>query len=212
MSRTITLTRRLVKGSALTAIEHDANLDSIETDLGDDLIFDLLASVAGAPVPPANAPTFEDFGPAHTPQRLERAFAVGDYVFIEPFHVNHDIKPGGRAWAHVHWSSNGVNTGLVRWELTIMRALGHNQANFVAPSVVLLEQAAAGTAWRHMIVEAPDLDPLIFSEPDELLLITLRRVAPSAGSNADNIFAVQVDFHYEMDRRGTPGKAPDFYT
>lgn len=211
MSRTIGLTRRLVKGSPLTATDHDANLDSIEADLGDDLIFDMLASVASAPVPNQNAPTIANFGPTHTPQRRERRFDVGDYVFIDPFHVNHDIKPGGRAWAHVHWSSNGVDTGLVAWELTIMRALGHNQANFEAPSVVTIEQAGAGSAWRHMIVEATDLQALALSEPDELIMVTLRRVAPSAGSNADQIFAIQVDFHYELDRRGTPNKAPNFY-
>ena len=211
MSRTIALTRRLVKGSSLTAAEHDDNLDKIESDVGSTLFADMLAPVGSASVPPSGAPAAANFGPAHTPQRREWSFDVGEYVFIQPFHVNHDIKPGGRAYLHVHWSTNGTNTGLVAWELTFMRALGHNQANFIAPVVVTLEQAAAGTAWRHMIVEATELDVLTLAEPDELISVTLRRVAPSAGSNADTVFGLMVDLHYEIDRRGTPNKSPDFY-
>jgi hypothetical protein len=209
--RTIGLTRRSVKGSPLTATEHDANLDAIEADAGDTLFADMLAPVGGASVPPSSAPKAENFGPAHTPRRREFAFAVGDYVFIQPFHVNHDIKPGGRAYLHVHWSTNGTNTGLVAWELTFLRALGHDQANFVAPVVVTLEQSAAGTAWRHMIVEATEADVITMFEPDELFIVTLRRAAPSSGSNSDTVFGLMVDLHYEMDRRGTPNKSPDFY-
>ena len=209
--RTIGLTRRSVKGTALTAAEHDANLDAIEGDVGDTLFADMLAPVGGATVPPSLAPAPANFGPAHTPQRREYRFDVGDYVFIQPFHINHDIKPGGKAYIHVHWSSDGTNTGLVAWELTIMRALGHDQANFGTPFVITLEQAAVGTAWRHMIVEAAEIDVITMSEPDELISVTLRRVAPSTGSNADEIFGLMVDLHYELDRRGTPNKAPNFY-
>ena len=181
-------------------------------DPGEVLFADMLAPVGSASVPPSSAPTTANFGPAHTPQRREWSFAVNEYVFIQPFHVNHDIKPNGRAYLHVHWSTNGTNTGLVAWQLTFMRALGHNQANFVAPAVVTLEQAGAGTAWRHMIVEAAEVDVLTLSEPDELIIVTLRRVAPSVGSNTDTVFGLMVDLHYELDRRGTPNKAPNFYT
>ena len=170
---------------------------------------DMLAAVGSASVPPSLAPTANNFGPAHTPQRKEFAFAVNDYVFMQHFHVNHDIVPNGEAYLHVHWSTDGVSTGLVQWECTVMRAKGHDQANFAAPTVTFIEQAAAGTAWRHMIAETDT--PLIMTEPDELIIVTLRRVAPSAGSNADLVFGLQVDLHYQADRNGTPQKAPDFY-
>lgn len=182
----------------------------VVTDIRTDPVWkDMLAPVGGAGVPNSSAPVAGDFGPAHVPQRREYSFAVGDYVFIQPFHTNHDIVPGGEAYLHVHWSTNGVSTGLVRWELTVMRAKGHDQANFGAPTVTLIEQAASGTAWRHMVSETDT--PLIMTEPDELIIVTLRRVAPSAGSNADAVFGLQVDLHYQADRNGTPQKAPDFY-
>lgn len=170
---------------------------------------DMLAPVGGATVPPSNAPAANNFGPAHTPQRRESSFGVGDYVFIQPFHVNHDIFPGAEAYLHVHWATNGVSTGLVRWEMTVMRALGHNQANFGAPTVTFIEEAAAGTAWRHMVTETDT--PMILVEPDELIVVTLRRVAPTTGSNADLVFGLQVDLHYQADRNATPQKAPNFF-
>lgn len=171
---------------------------------------DLTSAVSSARVPPANSPTSTAFGGSHTPQRLEYAFTVGDYIFLEPFHVNHDIL-NATAYAHVHWSTNGTNTGNVQWELTILRALGHDQANFGTTTVKTIEQAASGTAWRHMVAEVGDVDTITFTEPDELILVTLRRIAASSNECSDAVFGLTVDFHYYSDRDATPQKAPDFY-
>lgn len=210
--RTLNLIRRLVKGTALTAEDHDQNLTLIESDLVDTLYADMLAPIQNAGVPNNSASTLQPFGPASSPQRVERAFGIGDYVFMQPFHVNHDVKPNGKAYVHIHWSTNGTNPGPVAWQITLSRALGHNQANFSVPIQFTLEQNAAGSAWRHMIVEATENQMFTLAEPDELIQLTLQRVAPSAGSNSDTVFALMVDLHYEMDRRGTPSKSPDFYT
>lgn len=209
--RTIDLARRSTNGGPLTASDFDGNMDKIEADVGSVLFFDLLAPIGGAQVPNVNAPVAADFGPVHVPQRRELSFAVGDYVFSQPFHINHDMKPGGQAFFHVHWSTNGTSTATVKWEISIMRALGHNQANFGAPIVIELQQAAHGSAWRHMITEASAAQVITMVEPDELLLATVRRVTNGGVDNADAVFALTADLHYEMDRRGTPGKAPDFY-
>lgn len=170
---------------------------------------DMLATVGGAAVPNNNAPLVGNFGPTHTPQRREYAFLLNDYVFIQPFHTNHDIVPNGEAYLHVHWSTNGTSTGRVRWEITTLRAKGHNQQNFGTPIVTLIEESAHGTAWRHMISETTT--PLIMTEPDELISVTLRRVAPTVGSNTDSVFALMVDLHYQADRTGTPFRSPNFY-
>lgn len=204
-------TAPLVGTELVEIVQSGANRKTDVTELRKSPIIwkDMLAPVGGATVPNLNAPDVSDFGPAHTPQRKEYSFVVDDYVFIQPFHVNHDIVPDGEAYLHVHWSTNGTNTGLVQWELTTMRAKGHNQANFGTPTVTLIEQAAQGTAWRHMVSEAAT--PIIMTEPDELFIVTLRRVAPSTGSNTDLIFGLMVDLHYQADRHGTPFRSPDFY-
>jgi hypothetical protein len=76
---------------------------------------------------------------------------------------------------------------------------------------VYVEQAAVGTAWEHMIAEVGEDQVLYFTEPDELLMVTLRRVAATTDENTDTVFGLQVDFHYEAEFYGTPQKAPNFY-
>jgi hypothetical protein len=171
---------------------------------------DLVSPITYSGVPSASAPDMLAFGPSGL--REELAFAVGDYCFPHPFHVNHDVKPNGQAYLHVHWTTNGTSTATVRWELQVLRALGHDQANYGAPQTIYLEQAAAGTAWRHMVTEVTlPGDVLALTEPDELIHVTLRRVTNGGTDNANTVYALAVDLHYEVDRDHTPNKAPNFY-
>lgn len=170
---------------------------------------DLTSSVSSARVPPASAPVADNFGLSGL--RLEYRFAVNDYIFIWPYHINHDIKPGGRAYLHVHWSTNGTNTQPVKWQLDVMRAKGHDQESFGAPVSYTVTGTPHGTAWRHMISEVSDADALSVFEPDELVIVTLKRITNGGTDNTDKVFALQVDLHYETDREFTAFKAPDFY-
>lgn len=170
---------------------------------------DLTASVSSAKVPPASAPTATNFGTTHTPARQEYAFSVNDYIYIEPFHVDHDVMPNSTAYIHVHWSTNGTDTGNVQWRCHIQRALGHDQAAFAYITSIDIEQAASGTAWQHMVAE--DTVGITLYEPDELILVTLQRISASSNENTDTVFGLTVDFHYRSDRETTPNKAPNFY-
>lgn len=172
---------------------------------------DELAPISGARIPPASAPTQTNFGSAGSLQRKEFAFAVGDYIYVSPFHTQHDVKPNSTAYFHVHWTTDGTSTATVRWELNVQRALGHNQAAFGAPTQLLLTaQAASGTAYQHMIVE--DATGVTLYEPDELFFVTLRRVTNGGTDNTDNVFGLMCDIHYQVDRLATRNKAPNFYT
>ena len=171
---------------------------------------DLVSALTSAGVPNQNAPTPASFGTTTIGDPYQAlSFANGDYVFCEPLHMNHDMKPNGLGYIHVHWSSGGTSTNIVDWQLTIRRAKGHNQATFANTEVVItLSEAASGTPWQHMIVEADITDVLTLTEPDELLLVTLKR---SSATNTDTIFGLMVDLHYEADRDSTPNKEPNFY-
>ena len=173
--------------------------------------WDLTCSLTNAGVAAQNIPTPTAFGPVHTPRREENAYAIGDYQFCDPFHINHNIKPGGRALFHVHWSSDGISEDPVNWEFSILRALGHDQANFDTVITKTIQQNGAGSAWRHMIAEVDLADALVLVEPDELILVTVRRVAADGTDNTDAIFGLTVDAHIEIDRAGTPNRAPNFY-
>lgn len=156
------------------------------------------------------APALANFGAAGTLQRQEYAFALNDYVFVGALHVNHDISNGCKGYMHVHWSTSGVSVNSVKWELHLQRALGHNQAAFGAPTMISVTQAASGTAWKHMVAEVALADALTLTEPDELILVTVRRVTNGGTDNADSVFGLCVDMHYESDRHATLNKAPNF--
>lgn len=204
------LITRTGKGEPLTHVELDGNWTDLDVRTGPGWR-DMIAPIRVDGVPNNAAPVSTNFGPAGSPQRQEYAFALDRYAFIQPFHVDHDVKPGGQALVHVHWSTNGTNTGNVRWAFHISRALGHNQANFAAPVTYFVEQAGGGSAWRHMIGEVDIADALTLSEPDELILVTLQRVDPTVGSNTDTVFGLMCDLHYETDRHSTPNRSPNFY-
>lgn len=170
---------------------------------------DMLAAVSTARVPPSSAPSAESFGSAGTLQRLEYAFDVNEYIFVSPFHVQHDVKPNSTAYVHVHWTTNGTNANTVKWEIHYQRAKGHSQAAFGAPTSFSITQAASGVAYRHMIAE--DTTGITLYEPDELILVTLKRITNGGTDNTDRVFALMVDLHYQADRLATKNKAPDFY-
>ena len=196
------------KGAALSVAEMDSNLTQLDNRTAAGWA-DLTMEMTTEGVPPANMPEFQPFGPSGL--RRELVFGIGDYAFVKPFHVNHDIKPGGKAYIHVHWSTDGTDTQPVKWEFQISRALGHQQAYFSAETSVFVQQAGWNGAWRHMVAECSVGDALTLTEPDELILVTIRRVTNGATDNAAQVFGLTVDFHYERDRDATPNKSPDFY-
>jgi hypothetical protein len=167
---------------------------------------DLEMTVTGA-ASGGGAPTATVFGP--TGNIKQTAFAVNDSVYMAA-HVPHDIKPGSTMYVHVHWSTNGTSLNTVKWQISSINAKGHNQENFNADAVVTVEEAAHGTAWRHMITEDAVGIPAL--EVDSLVLVELKRITNGGAENADTVFGLYVDFHYESQQYATPSRTPDFYT
>lgn len=149
----------------------------------------------------------QPFGPDGDTKQY--TLAIGDSISLPPFHANHDIKPGGCCYFHVHWSTNGTNTGKVKWRVDVTRAKGHGQQAFGPVQSLYIEQAATGVAWTHMVSESTECIHL--TEPDELFLVSLHRIASSADENSDTVFGLLCDIHYESDRDITPFRTPNFY-
>jgi len=169
---------------------------------------DYLTSISTGRVPPASAPSWTSFGPSGNLNAY--AFAVNDYIALSGFHINHDIKQGSKIYPHVHWSTDGTDTGLVEWELEFTYCSGHDQANFPAPTVIQVGEAAAGTAWRHMISEASVGDAFTAPEVDSIILMRVKRNSTSP-TCSDTVFGLFVDLHVEIERAGTLNKSPNFY-
>lgn len=170
---------------------------------------DLVSDISISGVPGAQAPTPTAFPTGAL--REEYVFDIGDYVYLQPFHINHDLKIGGKAYLHVHWSTSGTQLNTVRWEFQVSRALGHNQQNFALPVSYFVTQAPNGTPWRHYVAEVSLADSLTLIEPDELILVTLRRVTNGGTNNTDLVYGLCADIHYESDRDTTINKAPNFF-
>ena len=113
-------------------------------------------------------------------------------------------------YPHVHWTTNGTNTAVVRWQVSLITAPGHNRGNYGEDVPYTVEEAAHGTAWRAMVTEhatgftAPEIDSLV--------IIELKRIANGGTDNTDRVFANFVDLHYEIGQIATPSRVPDFFS
>ena len=164
-------------------------------------------------IPELDHPTYEAFAPSWLRNQL--SFGIWDYANCSIFHLNHDVKVWGKAYVHIHWSTDWIDENTVKWEFQISYALGHDQDFFPATTSVFVEQApnqVAPWAWRHYIAEIGDDYAMTLTEPDAIAMVTVRRVTNWAVDNTDKVFWLTVDFHYESDRDSTPNKSPDFYT
>jgi len=139
----------------------------------------------------------------------QKAFAVGDSVYIG-LQVPHDIRVGSTMYPYVQWTTNGVIANTVKWQMNYTTAKSHDQEVFPADTILTLEQAAQGTAWRHMLIE----DAVGFSalEPDEFLAIELVRITNGGVDNADTVFGLSMGLHYQVQQFATPNRTPNFYT
>lgn len=171
--------------------------------------YDSLTSIQTGKLGLANNPTWSAFGTTGT--NYAYSFIVNDYIQLAGFHINHDIKRNSYVYPHVHWTTNGTSTATVKWEMSYTYAKGHNQEAFPADTVVTVEQAASGTAWQHMIAEVADGDAFLAPEVDSIIMMRLRRITNGGTDNANTVFGLFVDLHYQRERTGTPNKAPDFY-
>lgn len=162
----------------------------------------LVAAATGAGTPALIA-----FGPSGNIK--QRRFGVNDSVYVA-VHVDHDIKVGSTLYPHVHWSTDGTSENTVKWQFSYTTAKGFNQEAFPADSIITVEEAASGTAWQHMVTE--DETGFLAPEVDSVILIELKRITNGGSENADAVFGIFVDLHYQTDRYATIGKRPDFYT
>lgn len=163
----------------------------------------LVAAATGA-----GSPALTAFGP--TGNIKQRAFGVGDSVYVT-LHMNHDIKVGSTCYVHVHWSTDGTSTNSVKWQLSYTSATRNDSSHdtFGADTVINIEDSPDGSAWEHIVSE--DVTGFTIPTVDSLILMELKRVTNGGSENADTVYGLFVDIHYECELYGTKNRAPDFY-
>lgn len=169
---------------------------------------DLTAPLTTVKVAGANQPTWTAFLGAGG--LFQWAFTKGDEIFIV-LHSPHKMDPNTKFYPHVHWTTDGVDTGVVAWDIEYSIAQGHDQEGFQPATTFTISEAASGSAWQHMITEASEGQAITIVEPDTLIIVRLERNNTATDTCSDVVFGLEFDLHYQVDRIATLNKAPDFY-
>lgn len=122
------------------------------------------------------------------------------------FHINHFYKEGTVMYPHIHWTTSGTNTGVVRWGVEYTLAKGYNRQPFPTSTTVYLQQAAPGIAYQHMIAEdtVNAIIPATDLEPDAIIMMRIFRDANHANDTCtDAAFGLQADIHFQVDNIAT---------
>lgn len=151
-------------------------------------------------------PVMAIFGPSGGVK--QRKFIIGNEVFFT-LPINHDIALSSTVHPFVKFSTDGVLTTTVKWELEYMVANRDLEPAFPAPTVVNLELAAKATAWANQFVE--DATGFTAPEVDGLVLCHLKRITNGGTDNTNGVFPLSVGLHYQVQQNATPNKAPNFY-
>lgn len=137
-------------------------------------------------------------------------FDVGNECWTNA-HLNHDYKEGSGLYLHIHFTTNGVSTRPIAWQIDWTAAKGHNQSNYnMTGQTVTLSQTPHGTAFRHYVTEiAIPLTSAEF-EPDSIIRFHLKRIANGGAENPDIVLVDFIDLHYQTDRLATLNRSPSF--
>lgn len=130
---------------------------------------------------------------------------LNDLAYYQ-FHIPHDYALGTDIYFHVHWLPDGVVSNTVKWQVSYFYARGYGYAFPLGSpaTVVSVEQAPTGQ-YAHMISETaavtvPNL------EPDGYILAELKRVTNGGTDNSNNIFAWNLDIHYQSIEESTANR------
>ena len=230
----MTLTRRLVKGQALTSAEHDANIDHFEQNPNG--IYIPKAQNVGIKIDE----TAPDWGWHDITSTMVLAGDASDPVFATyqgnirqlqfqeganvdiAFHIPHDYAMGTDIFIHAHWShaSGLVTSSTVTGNFEASYAKSFDQASFSALIVLnLVGVPASNIRYQHMLVEgqlssASGVGGLLVTEdmePDGMILCRMEMTASTLPVGVYP-FLHEIDLHYQSTNVATKSKAPDFWT
>jgi hypothetical protein len=211
------LYRRLVKGSALSFEEVDANFEEVQRRSGpgwDDIVQDVIIQFGAA-----TAPTLETWSGNYKGW----AFPHGEMneCFIN-FHIRHNYDDAGGStpgmiYPHVHFTINSSNTGVIRWGVEwryARRADADGAAAYTAPVTQYIEYNVTGKNEWHIVAESPDGQGIPqggILQVDSLVKCRIFRDGGHANDTfPDPAFLDTVDVHVPVDVLCTPNRQYPF--
>lgn len=138
-------------------------------------------------------------------------FKVNDECWLS-FHIPHDYVPGTQLYMHVHWMPSGTDGNTVKWQFDYTYARGHGQQAFNIGTLTTATalSAAPTLQYQHMVSETVG-QTIANCEPDGIVYVHIKRITNGATDNANSIFVLKADVHYQTTGIGTKSKSPNFY-
>jgi len=127
------------------------------------------------------------------------------------FTIPHDYKVGGQIIMFINFTTDGISTLPVRWQMDYSITKAHNQAvgaNLFPPMQAFAERNPPGVALQHITAETPPLD-IAKAEPDAQIHVKVTRVS-TAINNQDDVFGLSISCHYETDSHSTLNRKPPY--
>ena len=136
------------------------------------------------------------------------AFGVGDERWLK-YHTDHDMKQAATMYPHLHLTTSGTSTNVVRFQLDFILVNSHGVAQW--PGTVTtdtIDTTPTGVAMTQYTTEGVGIaTPL----PDTLIHMRVRRVSNGAVTNSDTVWLHAVDWHYPTQMFATKNRVPNFY-
>lgn len=198
----------VTRSTSLTPFDYIESAGKIEMFTGQDGGW---RDMIGQAVNPTTGPTIPTWTQLGSSPFYAYAYQLNDQQWFF-YHIQHDYAPGTDVYLHAHWLTNGTSVQPVKWEFTWTFAKGFNQENYnITGTTVSVQEAAHGSAWRHMTTEIATPISATF-EVDGILMVRLRRITNGATDNSDTVFLTMADCHYQSNTFNTKNRIPDFYT
>lgn len=113
---------------------------------------------------------------------------------------------------YLAWTTNGTNTGVVRWGLEYTVITGHNTGIFPATTTIYVETAAQGTTPRLMYSTFADITGTTFL-PDTVFQYRLFRDGTHGNDTCTDAGQVlHLAMNYKKTRFSIKNKVPSFYS
>ena len=158
------------------------------------------------------APVWADMGNGFYAWRYDDAKTTWLQTF---FNSPHDMDYTKKVYPFFQWCPTTTAIGNVRWRIEVLICKGFKQGAILNSAVnkqtFYVTSPTGGKAYEHLTMTLPDVNGLILSEPDSLILITIARIGADAlDTYAGSVYGFKLNLHYWSDTTNTLGRMPSF--
>lgn len=113
----------------------------------------------------------------------------------------HSYKHGTNLRPHVHWAPSDANAGDVTWCLEY--TLAELEGTFPGTTTICVTDATETTAHKHQIASFAEIDGSAIDSVSAMINCRLYRDVDNGDDYGSDAFALEIDFHYEVDSFGS---------